>query len=241
MRISVAWLSDWLGAVGEPEDLAERLTMAGLEVEAIEPAAPPLEGVVVGEILSCEKHPDADSLSLCSVNAGGETLQIVCGAPNARAGLKVPLATVGARLPGDVVIRKAKLRGMESSGMLCSARELNLSADASGLMELPAEAIAGASLAEALALDDTIIEVALTPNRGDCMSMLGVAREVGALTAQELTGPDLQPRAAESTEQVPVELEPGAGCPRFAARVIRGVKTDTPSPLWMQERLRRAG
>ncbi len=140
MRISVNWLNDWLGKPAEARDLAERLTMAGLEVEAVEPAAPPLPGIVVGEIVEREKHPNADSLSVCKVNAGGsELLQIVCGAPNARAGLKAPLATLGTTMPGGMEIKKAKLRGVESFGMLCSARELGIAEDSSGLMELPAE------------------------------------------------------------------------------------------------------
>jgi len=241
MRVSCNWLGEWLGTVPEARDLAARLTMAGLEVEAIEPAAPPLPGIVVAEIVERDKHPNADTLSVCQVDAGGERLQIVCGAPNARAGMKAPLAMVGAELPGGLKIGKAKLRGVESYGMLCSARELGLSEDASGLMELPAELRVGTSLAEALALDDTLLEINLTPNRGDCMGVLGVAREVAALTGQALRGPALQAVPAGSQERFPVELVPGAGCGRFAARVIRGVRPDAPTPLWMRERLRRAG
>ena len=241
MRVSVNWLSDWLGAAPEPRELAARLTMAGLEVEAIEPAAPSLPGVVVGRIVEREKHPDADSLSICRVDAGGELLQVVCGAPNARAGMKAPLATIGATLPGGMQIRKAKLRGIESHGMLCSARELGLSEEGSGLMELPAELPTGAPLAEALALSDTILEVNLTPNRGDCMGMAGIAREAAVLTGVALSGPALEPVSAQSADRFPVELVPGAGCARFAARVIRGVRPDAQAPLWMRERLRRAG
>ena len=241
MRVSHRWLSEWLGNTPGPRDLASRLTMAGLEVEAVEPAAPPLPGVVVGEIVEHAKHPNADSLSVCTVEAGGERLQIVCGAPNARAGLKAPLATIGAKLPGGMEIRRAKLRGVESCGMLCSARELGLSEDASGLMELPAELTTGAALADALSLDDTVLEISLTPNRGDCMGMLGVARETAALTEGTLHGPAFPAVRAHSQERFPVELVPGAGCARFAARVIRGVRPDAKSPLWMQERLRRAG
>ena len=170
MRISVNWLRDWLEAVPAPRELASRLTMAGLEVEALEPAAPSLHGVVVGEIVEREKHPDADTLSVCRVSTGGgDLLQIVCGAANARVGLKAPLATIGSRLPGGMEIRKARLRGVESFGMLCSARELGLSEEGSGLMELPPELDAGTPIADALGLDDTILEVNLTPNRGDCM------------------------------------------------------------------------
>jgi phenylalanyl-tRNA synthetase beta chain len=241
MRVSVNWLNDWLGAAPEPRELAARLTMAGLEVEAIEPAAAPLQGIVVGEILRREKHPDADTLSVCTVDGGGAPLQVVCGAANARPGMKAPFATIGARLPGGMEIRKARLRGVESFGMLCSARELGLAEDAEGLMELPAELPAGTPLGDALQLDDTILEINLTPNRGDCMGMSGVAREVAVLTGAALAGPDLGPVLAGAAETFPVELTPGAGCARFAARVIRGVRPDAETPLWMRERLRRAG
>ncbi|MGI9246607.1 MAG: phenylalanine--tRNA ligase subunit beta [Steroidobacteraceae bacterium] len=242
MRISLQWLSEWLdGPAPAAPELAARLTMAGLEIEGIEAAAPPLPGVIVGEILAREKHPDADTLSVCTVDTGRERVQIVCGAPNARTGMKAPLATVGALLPGSLEIRKAKLRGVESFGMLCSARELGLSEEASGLMDLPVELRTGAPLVEALGLDDTVFEVNLTPNRGDCMSVLGVAREVAALTGARLTGPALLPFPAGSDATFPVELVAGAGCTRFASRVIRGLDPKAKSPAWMQERLRRAG
>ena len=241
MRVSVTWLGEWLGRALDARDLAARLTMAGLEVEAVEPAAPPLPGVVVGEVIECARHPNADSLSLCKVNAGAEVVQIVCGAPNVRAGMKAPLATIGATLPGGMEIRKAKLRGVESSGMLCSARELGLSEDASGLMELPSELVTGTPLAEALSLDDTLLEINLTPNRGDCMSVQGIAREVAILTGATMAGPALIAVSAQSAERFPVELAPGAGCARFASRVIRGVRPTAQAPLWMRERLRRAG
>jgi phenylalanyl-tRNA synthetase beta chain len=241
MRISVNWLREWLPAVPEPRELAARLTMAGLEVEAIDAAAPPLPGVVVGEIVEREKHPDADTLSVCKVSTGVDLLQIVCGAPNARVGLKAPLATLGSRLPGGMEIRRAKLRGVESLGMLCSARELGLSEEGGGLMELPAEFPPGTPLEQAMALNDTILEVNLTPNRGDCMGMLGVAREVAAVTDVAFAPPAAARVPAQSTERLPVELTPGAGCGRFAARVIRGVRADVEAPLWMRERLRRAG
>ncbi len=241
MRISIQWLSEWLGSTPEPRDLAARLTMAGLEIEAVEPAAPPLGGVVVGEIIEREKHPDAATLSVCKVSNGAEVVQIVCGAPNARTGLKAPLATIGAKLPGGMEIRKAKLRGVESFGMLCSASELGLSEDATGLMELPAETASGSTITDALGLDDTILEVNLTPNRGDCMSVQGVAREAALLTGGTLRGPECAPVTPRSAEHFPVDLEPGAGCARFAARVIRGVTADAQAPLWMRERLRRAG
>ena len=241
MRVSIQWLGEMLGTTLDGRAVAERLTMAGLEVEAVEPAAPPLPGVVVGEVLECGRHPNADALSLCKVSTGAEVVQVVCGAPNVRAGMKAPLATIGAKLPGGMEIARAKLRGVESFGMLCSARELGLSEDASGLMELPAELVTGMPLTEALALEDTILEINLTPNRGDCMSMLGVAREVAVLTGGTFAGPPAAGVAAQSTETFPVELERAAGCARFAARVIRGVRPDAQAPLWMRERLRRAG
>ncbi len=241
MRISLQWLKDWLPSVPEPKELAERLTMAGLEVEGIEAAAPPLPGIVVGEIVEREKHPNADTLSVCKVNTGTEIVQIVCGAPNARAGMKAPLATLGAKLPGGMEIKKAKLRGVESFGMLCSARELGLAEDSSGLLELPSELKTGESLVTALHLDDTLLEINLTPNRGDCMSVRGVAREVATLTQAALREPKIDPVAAKITDTFPVELTRGAGCTRFASRVFRGLKPGARSPGWMQERLRRAG
>jgi len=241
MRISVQWLNEWLASVPEPRELAALLTMAGLEVEGLEAAAPPLDGIVVGEIITREKHPNADALSVCKVSTGAEVVQIVCGAPNARAGLKAPLATIGAKLPAGIEIRKASLRGVDSFGMLCSARELGLSEESSGLLELPVELTTGAPLVGALQLDDMVLDVNLTPNRGDCMSVLGIAREVAALTNARLGGPKFETVAATGADAVPVELEPGAGCVRFASRVIRGLKAGVKSPLWMQERLRRAG
>ncbi|MBK7904858.1 MAG: phenylalanine--tRNA ligase subunit beta [Proteobacteria bacterium] len=242
MRISLQWLSEWIGGpLPAPKELAARLTMAGLEIEGVEAAAPPLPGVIVGEIVERVKHPNADTLSVCQVNTGAEIVQIVCGAPNARAGMKAPLATVGAKLPGGMEIKKARLRGVESFGMLCSGRELTLSEESGGLLELPADTMTGASLIDALGLDDTILEVNLTPNRGDCMSVLGIAREVAALTGQSLTGPTLAAVPAVSNESFPVELTAGAGCVRFASRVIRGLNPLAKSPAWMQERLRRAG
>jgi phenylalanyl-tRNA synthetase beta chain len=243
MRISLQWLGEWLGGELPPaRDLAARLTMSGLEVEGVEAAAPPLPGIVVGHIVERVKHPNADTLSVCTVDAGGgQTVQVVCGAPNARAGMKAPLATLGATLPGGLEIRKAKLRGVESFGMLCSARELALSDESSGLLELPDDLPTGAPLTEALGLDDTIFDINLTPNRGDCMSVLGVAREVSALTGLAMTGPTATALPAGSPDVLPVELTPGAGCARFAARVIRGIDPKAKSPGWMQERLRRAG
>ena len=259
MHVSFEWLREvlgpenWLGAnLAAPEEsrlsagftaqeLAAGLTMAGLEVESVEPAAPPLPGVIVGEVVKSERHPNANSLSLCQVSTGRETLQVVCGAPNVRAGMKAPFATIGARLPGGLEVRKATLRGEESNGMLCSARELGLADDAEGLLELPADLPTGLPLTQALGLDDMVLGLNLTPNRGDCMSVLGVARETAVLRGHALTLPDLQPPASSLSDTVPVTLTPGAGCVRFASRVIRGLRPGAQAPLWMRERLRRAG
>jgi len=253
MQVSLAWLREILGPgnwldgaerLGPSEysrKLAARLTMAGLEVESITAAGPPLKGVIVGEVISVARHPNADTLTLCQVATGRETVQVVCGAPNVRTGMKAPFASVGATLPGGVEIRRARLRGEESFGMLCSARELGLSDDASGLLELPAELPAGQTLAETLGLDDIVLGLNLTPNRGDCLSVLGIAREVAALSGAPLAPPGMAAVVPTGRDTVPVELTAGAGCARFASRVIRGVNSGAPAPLWMRERLRRAG
>ncbi len=241
MKISLQWLGEWADTGTDVRGLAHALTMVGLEVEAIHAAAPPLANVVVGEVKSITKHPDAEKLNVCRVWNGREELQIVCGAPNVRVGMKAPLAFIGAKLPNGMEIKQAKLRGVDSSGMLCSARELGMSEDASGLFDLPADLPAGQDLVAALKLDDTVFEVNLTPNRGDCMSVAGVAREVAALRNKPLHPPAMKPVAAQSTERFPVRLEGGSGCPKFVRRVIRGIRPNAQSPFWMQERLRRAG
>lgn len=247
MRIPYSWLTEWVRVPWNAQELGSRLTMAGLELEALEPAAPAFSGVVVGEILSAEKHPQADKLRVCRVSTGqGEPLQIVCGAPNARAGLKSALALVGAKLPENPAIKAAKLRGVESAGMLCSAKELGLAEASAGIVELPSDAPAGRDLREYLALDDFVLELNVTPNRGDAMSVIGIAREVAALSAGQLTGP------AGSWEQAGcpvaavgetrgVHLDAPAGCPKFIGRVVRGVNNKASTPIWMRERLRRAG
>ncbi|MGH8244227.1 MAG: YtpR family tRNA-binding protein, partial [Steroidobacteraceae bacterium] len=224
MRISLAWLSEWVDAGVDAATLASRLTMSGLEVESMEPAAGDFQGVVVGEVLSVERHPGADKLTVCQVAGGGSTLlQIVCGAPNVRAGMKAPLALEGATLSSGDPIRKAKLRGVESSGMLCSARELGLSEEHEGILELPDELVTGSPLRKALALDDSILTLNVTPNRGDVLSVLGVAREVAAIFARKLTPPALEPVLPVTREKFTVKLEEPAGCPRFAGRIIQGV------------------
>jgi phenylalanyl-tRNA synthetase beta chain len=241
MRISLAWLGEWVETGTDAAALATRLTMGGIEVEAIDPAAGDFEGVVVGEVLAVERHPGADKLTVCQVAGGGATLlQVVCGAVNVRAGMKTPLALEGAKLAGGV-IRKAKLRGVDSGGMLCSARELGLSDEHEGILELPDELVTGAPLREALALDDVILTLNVTPNRGDVLSVQGVAREVAAITARKLTPPAFEPVAAATRERFTVRLGAPARCPRFAGRVIHGVNPAARTPLWMRERLRRAG
>jgi phenylalanyl-tRNA synthetase beta chain len=198
--------------------------------------------VVVAEVLEIEPHPDADKLRVCRVDAGqGEPLQIVCGAPNVHVGMKAPLIMIGGRLPDGTNVKKTKLRGVESGGMLCSARELGLAEEAAGLLALPADAVPGQSLAELLQLDDTIIDIELTPNRGDCLSVLGVAREAGAVQDLDVRLPDIAPVAAVHDQRLPVEVRVPEACARFTGRIIRNTDPQAVTPLWIQERLRRAG
>jgi phenylalanyl-tRNA synthetase beta chain len=216
--------------------------MAGFELEALETAAPAFTGVIVAEILEATRHPQADKLQVCRVSTGqGEPVQIVCGATNARAGLKSALAVVGAKLPGNLNIKAAKLRGVDSQGMLCSAKELGLADSSSGILELPADAPVGTPLRDYLSLDESIVELSVTANRGDAMSIVGVAREVAALTGKPLTGPKISPVAAQINDTFPVHLDAKAACPKFAGRVIRGVNNRAIAPVWMRERLRRCG
>lgn len=242
MKFSEAWLREWVNPKLDTQQLAEQLTMAGLEVDSVEPVAAGFSGVVVAEVLSVETHPDADKLRVCQVAAGEDApLQIVCGAPNVCAGMKAPLATVGGRMPDDMKIRKAKLRGIVSHGMLCSARELGLSDEHQGLMDLPADAPVGSDLRDYLGLNDVTIDVDLTPNRGDCLGMEGVAREVGALTRTDLTPPAFESVAAAIADQLPIDVQSPEACPRYLGRVIRGIDPNAQTPLWMQEKLRRGG
>ncbi|MEM9257187.1 MAG: phenylalanine--tRNA ligase subunit beta [Pseudomonadota bacterium] len=241
MKFSEKWLREWTDPDLSTEELSHQLTMAGLEVEGIEPVAGAFSGVVVAQIVAAEPHPDADKLQVCQVDAGGDTLQVVCGAPNARAGLKAPLATVGGALPGDVKIKRATLRGVESRGMLCAEQELGLSDAKDGLMELPDDAPVGKDLRDYLQLDDQMIELGLTPNRADCLSIRGIAREVGLLSSAAVTAVEVGSVAASCEDTLAVELRAVERCPRFAGRVIRGVDLRQPSPLWMQEKLRRCG
>jgi len=242
MKFSEQWLREWVNPTVSATELVEQLTMAGLEVDNVEPAGAGLQDLIVGEVVTVEAHPDADKLHVCRVSVGdSEPLQVVCGAPNVTAGGKYPLAPVGACLPGDFKIKKSKLRGVESYGMLCSARELGLSEDHQGLMDLPAEAVAGQSLQDLLGLDDNIIEVDLTPNRGDCLGIEGIAREVGTLTRSPVAAvlTDAVPDVIDDT--FPVEVLAPESCPRYLGRVVRGVNAAAETPLWMQERLRRSG
>jgi phenylalanyl-tRNA synthetase beta chain len=242
MKVPYSWLAEWTELPWDARELSSRLTMSGFEVESLEPAAPPFSGVVVAQILAAERHPQADKLQVCRVSIGrGEPLEIVCGAGNARAGLKSALATVGARLPGEVTIGAAKLRGVESQGMLASARELGLAESSSGILELPDDAPLGKPLREYLQLDEPVFDLNITPNRGDAMSVLGIAREVAALTGERLGGPAIVPPKAKGTDNFPVRLEAAAACPRFAGCIVRGIDNRAPTPLWMRERLRRAG
>jgi phenylalanyl-tRNA synthetase beta chain len=240
MKFSEQWLRGWVSPQVSRDELVARLSMAGLEVDSVTPAAGAFTGVVVGEVLSTEQHPDADKLRVCQVSNGAETFQVVCGAPNVRPGLKIPFAMIGAALPCDFKIKKAKLRGVESNGMLCSQAELQVGEGNDGLMELPADAPVGQDFRVYLELDDASIEVDLTPNRGDCLSVAGLAREVGALYDTAVTRPPVATVPAIHDQVVPVEVVASAACPRYLGRVIRNVDLSRPTPLWMVERLRRS-
>ncbi|MDH4181563.1 MAG: phenylalanine--tRNA ligase subunit beta [Betaproteobacteria bacterium] len=240
MNVPENWLRSFADPKLETTELAHLLTMSGLEVESVAPVAAPFAGVVVGEILAVERHPNADKLTVCTVAAGAQKLNVVCGAPNARAGMKAPLATIGTVL-GGLTIKKSKLRGVESEGMLCSARELGLSDDHSGLLELPADARPGDDVYRALRLDEAVFTFKLTPNRADCLSILGIAREVAAQTGAALTPPEAKPVAATCDAAHRVRIEDHAACPRFASRVVEGVNASAATPEWMKQRLARSG
>jgi len=241
VKVTYSWLEEYT-PLASPEELAKQLTLAGLEVESLTPVAPPFSGVVVGEVLESARHPDAEKLSLCRVTTDGSNrLQIICGAQNVRAGLKVAVAMVGAHLPNDMIINRAKLRGLESNGMLCSARELGLGDEHDGIMELPDSLPLNQDLREALDLDDVTLEVNATPNRGDCMSVFGIARDYAAAQERRHLTVRVDSVAARGTAAFPVTLEAPEACPIFASRVIRGVKAGGASPAWLRERLRRVG
>jgi phenylalanyl-tRNA synthetase beta chain len=241
MKFSENWLRQHVATEATREQLAATLTAIGLEVEELTPLGAQLDGVVVARIVSAEKHPEADRLQVCQVDAGaGTMLQIVCGAPNARAGLVAPLATIGTQV-GEITIKAAKLRGVESNGMLCSAKELGIDADASGLLELPDDAPIGKPLAGYLGLPDASIELKLTPNRADCFSVRGIAFDVAAACGSEVTALDAAPVPAQDDAALEVRLDAGADAPRYVGRVISGVDASRPTPLWIAERLRRSG
>ncbi|MDV7209968.1 phenylalanine--tRNA ligase subunit beta [Azotobacter beijerinckii] len=240
MKFSEQWLRGWVSPQVSRDELVARLSMAGLEVDSVTPVAGAFSGVVVGEILSTEPHPDADKLRVCQVSNGSETFQVVCGAPNARPGIRIPFAMIGAALGEDFKIKKAKLRGVESFGMLCSAAELKISEENEGLLELPAAAPVGQDIRTYLNLDDASIEVDLTPNRGDCLSLAGLAREVGALYGVPVARPSITAVLPVHDEVRPVEVLAPQACPRYLGRVVRNVDLSRPTPAWMVERLRRS-
>lgn len=241
MQFSESWLRSFVNPSLDSEALAHLLTMAGLEVEEMASVAPPFEKVVVARVVSVEKHPDADKLKLCKVDVGqGEPLQIVCGAPNVAAGLVVPCALVGARLPG-MEIKQAKVRGIDSFGMLCSAKELGIAEDASGLMLLSGDASVGNSVRDALDLNDTLFTIKLTPNRADCLSISGIAREVAALTGAALQLSTVTPVAALLNSARNIVLDAPTACPRYCGRIVEGIDAAATTPAWMKRRLERSG
>lgn len=242
MKFSELWLREWVNPAIDSDALCSQITMAGLEVDGTEAVAGAFNGVVVGEVVECAQHPNADKLRVTKVNVGGERLlDIVCGAPNCRQGLRVAVATIGAVLPGDFKIKAAKLRGEPSEGMLCSYSELGISDDHSGIIELPADAPIGTDIREYLKLDDTAIEVSITPNRADCLSIIGIARDVAVLNKMPLNAPEIAPVAATISDTLPIRVEATSACPRYLGRVIKGINVKAATPLWMKEKLRRCG
>lgn len=242
MKYSEQWLRQWANPDVTTEQLAHQLTMAGLEVDAVEAVAPPLDKVVVGKVISLEPHPDADKLRVCQVDIdAAEPLNIVCGASNVEQGGCYPVATIGAQLPGGFKIKKAKLRGVPSFGMLCSATELGMAEQAEGLMPLPLDAPVGQPIAEYLQLNDNSLELGLTPNRADCLSIAGVAREIGVLNRVAVTPPEILEHPAQIQDEFPISLKAREHCPHYVGRVIKGINPKAQTPLWMQEKLRRCG
>ena len=242
MLFSEKWLRSYINPDLNTKDLAETLTMAGLEVEAVTPRAPEFSGVVVAKVLECVPHENSDHLHVCKVDAGtGEELQIVCGAPNVRAGIKVACAMIGAVLPGDFKIKRSKLRGVVSCGMLCSCRELGISEEHDGIWILADDAPIGEDIRKYADLDDSVIEIKLTPNRGDALSLIGVARDLRAVTGASLTEPAMDPVAPNCDERMPLEIQAPELCGRFTGRVIRGINPHAQTPEWMKQRLMSAG
>ncbi len=242
MKIAESWLREWVDPDLDTEALAQQLTMAGHEVDGVDHEGAALNGVVIAEVLKVGKHPNADRLSVCQVSDGsGDTIEVVCGAPNVVAGMKSPLAKAGVELPNGVKLRKSKIRGVVSNGMLCSAVELGLGEDSDGIIRLPDDAPVGESLASYLQLPDAVLDLNLTPNRGDCFSVLGIAREVAALCGVKMKTADVAPVGATFDDTHAVEIEIPEGCPSFAGRVIRNIDPSASSPVWLTERLRRSG
>ena len=242
MQFSQQWLYSWVNPQLSSEQLAHTLTMAGLEVEKTELAAPPFTGVVVAEVKSVQKHPAADRLNITQIDAGtGDLIQIVCGAPNVTVGIKVPCALAGAVLPGNFKIKPTKMRGQESNGMLCSAKELGLIDQVNGLLILPNDAPVGKNIRDYLQLDDHLLTLKITPNRADCLSIKGIAREVGALTQTNLSLPDIPTIAAETDTIQPVQLQAPEDCGRFLTRVIQNINTQATTPMWLKQHLERSG
>lgn len=241
MKFSEKWLRQWVNIKVNTQELVDKFTMAGLEVNDIEAVSGEFNGVVIGEIITCEKHPDADKLCVTQVSIGSKSFQVVCSAPNAQVGIKVPFATVGAVLPGNFKIKKTKLRGVESFGMLCAEEELGMAESSDGLMELPLDAPVGQDIREYLSLDDKIIDVDLTPNRGDCLSIAGLAREISANFLADVTEELVIEVSPSIDDTFTVYIDAPKGCPRYVGRVIRNVDVSRSAPLWMTERLRRSG
>lgn len=242
MKFSELWLREWVNPAIDSAALSEQITMAGLEVDGVDAVAGAFHGVVVGEVVECGQHPNADKLRVTKINVGGDRLlDIVCGAPNCRQGLKVAVATVGAVLPGDFKIKAAKLRGEPSEGMLCSFSELGISDDHDGIIELPLDAAVGTDIREFLKLDDNTIEISVTPNRADCLGIIGVARDVAVLNKMTLTEPDISPVVATVQDTFPIRVDAKEACPRYLGRVVKGINVKAATPLWMKEKLRRCG
>ncbi|MEQ1162274.1 phenylalanine--tRNA ligase subunit beta [Acinetobacter calcoaceticus] len=241
MKISENWLRTWVNPAIDSDTLSDQLTMLGLEVDELAPVAKPFTGVVIGEVLTVEQHPDADRLRVTTINIGsGEPLQIVCGAPNVRVGMKAPVATIGAVLPGDFKIKKGKLRGVESQGMLCGASEIDLEDKIDGLLELPADAPVGVNIREYLKLDDNVIDISITPNRGDCFSIRGIAREISVINKLQMNEPVINTVAATIADEKKVVIST-EGAPRYLGRVVKNVNVKAATPEWMQQALSRSG
>ena len=241
MKFPESWLRAHVDPAWSTEQLSDALTMAGLEVEEARPYAPAFSDVVVARVVSVTRHPDADKLNVCEVDTGRDVRTIVCGAPNVSPGIKVPCALPGAVLPGDFAIKVAKVRGVESSGMLCSARELGMSEDHSGLLILPADAPVGGDFRQYQSLDDTVFLLKLTPNRPDCLGVQGIAREVAALSGAPMVPMAFAPAPVSIDDRLPVRIEAPDLCGRFSGRIIRGVNAKAPTPDWIRSRLERAG